>query len=324
MPTFCRHNRFIERCPICSKTLPQEPVARRAPAKRTQATKPKSRSGESQRIRVHRESRSEDDGYRSPLVPGLHSSADAERLASEIGFAAGRLAILREQPPDLYTEVRAESDLEQASWICFLATYLSPLQDDDPFRGIRAALDQPAGDWYSGLAPDLQQIPLGPRTSHDPARGSSTLQAYRRWAQNAGSQARGFAGDGGWSPGRRFERVFDRLAIAGFNRAGRYELLVTLAALGLYELQADALHLIHSSGRSPDPTILAAKRIFGIGDAINLERRALALAREIGIPVAPLDLALANWGSDERVTLGVPAQTCDHDALRLSELALGL
>ena len=32
MPTFCRHNRFIERCPICSKTLPGS-SAGRAPSR---------------------------------------------------------------------------------------------------------------------------------------------------------------------------------------------------------------------------------------------------------------------------------------------------
>ena len=36
MPTFCRHNRFLERCPICSRTLPgAPPKARPSREKRT-------------------------------------------------------------------------------------------------------------------------------------------------------------------------------------------------------------------------------------------------------------------------------------------------
>ena len=275
-------------------------------------------------VRVLHESRFADDGYRSSLVPGLRASSDAQRVAQEIGFAAGRLLALNQTPPDIYAEARAQSDIEQASWICFLAAYISPLQDEDPFRGIRTVLAQPAGDWHSGLLPDLQEIPLGPRTAHDPARGPSTLQAYRRWAQNSGSQAQGLAGDPGWSSGRRFERAFERLAIAGFSRAGRYELLVTLGALELYELRAEALHPAPSSGRSPDLMTTSAKRIFGIGDTINLERRAHALAQQIDVPLASLDLALANWGSEQRATLGFSPETADKDALLRAQAALGL
>ena len=273
---------------------------------------------------MHHESRFQDDGYRSRLVPGLRSSADAQQLAQEIAFATGRLSALRLQPPEIYAEARALGDIEQASWVCFLATYLSPLQEQDPFRGIRAVLAQPAGDWHAGLLPDLEQIPLGPRSSHDPARGLSTVQAYRRWAQNSGSQAHVLAGDPGWSAQRRFERAFERLAIAGFSRAGRYELLVTLGALGLYELCAEALHPAPPSSHSPDLMTVAAKRIFGIGDTINIERRAQALAQQIDVPLASLDLALANWGCGERATLGFASQIGDQDALRRAQSTLGL
>jgi hypothetical protein len=55
-----------------------------------------------------------------------------------------------------------------------------------------------------------------------------------------------------------------------------------------------------------DPVVLAAKRVLGIGDAINLERRASELARGTGVPLAALDLALFNFGAPEdgRATMG--------------------
>ncbi len=47
MPTFCRHNRFIERCPICSKTLPgRAPGASASPRAKTSA---RARSGSERR-----------------------------------------------------------------------------------------------------------------------------------------------------------------------------------------------------------------------------------------------------------------------------------
>ena len=280
------------------------------------------------RVRVYRDGfeHTLDDGFRSALAPGLRSRADAERLAAEIAFAQGRLAVLAGAghdatgPPGLYGEARAQADIEEASWICLLTVYLCPLEGPDPFRGIRAALEPPGGrSWSSGELPDLDGIPLGPLSSHDPPRGGASLRAYRQWVERAGSQERAFIGDPDWTPGRRFERIFERLSLPGLRRFARYELLVTLGRLGLYALQGDSLEL--SAALSPgrgstseagaDPTLLAAKRVFGIGDPLNLERRALALADAAGVAAEALDLALANWIAHEPVTLGIPSEASD-------------
>jgi Alpha-glutamyl/putrescinyl thymine pyrophosphorylase clade 3 len=298
-------------------------------------------------MRVSREGRAEDDGYHSALLPGVRASADAGRLAGEIAFAAGRLLGLAAEPPGAYAEARAlaEHDLEQATWICFLISYFSPLdsrgdgQDldtgasggqgldsEDPFVGVQTALEGGLGEVeLAGGAGDLDGIPLGPRTSHDPARGPATLLAYRHWAEQSGGQAGGFVGDPGWTPERRFERLFERLALPGFGRMGRYDLLVTLGRLGLYELRAGSLRLSGVGGlSSSDLTTLAAKRLFAIGDPMLLERRAAALAEAIAVPLDTLDLALANWGSPPRATLGFPADTYDRGALERAHDALQL
>jgi hypothetical protein len=346
MPTFCRHNRFVERCPICSKTLPGNSSSTTSSSSRAKApARGRARSGgegaqrrrvRAEGVRIHREGRAEDDGYRSELVPGLRASADALRLVEEISFSSGRLLALAAQPPGLYGEARelAGEDLERATWMCFLIVYLCPLEGDDPFAGIRAALASAPGE-----LPDLDGIPLGPRTSHDPRRGEETLIAYRQWVARGGgasvaaqpqgggggSQAVAFTGDPAWSPQRRFERVFERLALPGFARTGRYELLIVLGRLGLYELLADSLQLAGARGLSAeDLTTQAAKRVFGIGDPLLLERRAATLAQAVEAPIETLDLALANWISPQPATLGFPRETRDDGAFERAGDALGL
>jgi hypothetical protein len=342
MPTFCRHNRFIERCPICSKTLPgraastgSTPRAKAAGRARSSADGGQRRRARGESVRVHREGRAEDDGYRSELVPGLRASADALRLVEEIAFSSGRLLALAVDPPGLYAEARAQAqqDLERATWTCFLIAYLCPRDGEDPFAGIRLALAGAPGE-----LPDLDGIPLGPRSSHDPRRGNETLLAYRHWVARGGSasvsaqsepgectQAVAFTGDPAWSPQRRFERVFERLALPGFARMGRYELLLVLGRLGLYELTPDSLHLAGARGLSAeDLATLAAKRVFGIGDPLLLERRAAALAQAASVPIEALDLALANWQATQRATLGFPSETQDEGAYERAGDALGL
>ncbi|HLM84965.1 MAG TPA: hypothetical protein VK272_02115, partial [Solirubrobacteraceae bacterium] len=316
------------------------PTRTRAGAER--ASRASSRQN-GERVRVHREARAVDDGYRSDLVPGLRASADASRLAREIAFSSARLLALAVEPPGLFGEVRALArapspegeNLERATWECFLIVYLCPLEGEDPFAGIRMALAS-AG---AGELPDLDGVPLGPRSSHDPERGVETLVAYRQWVARAGDasgcadslQAAAFSGDPTWSPQRRFERVFERLALPGFARMGRYELLVTLGRLGLYALQPDSLHLAGARGLSAeDLTTTAAKRVFGIGDPLLLERRAAALAQAIAVPIETLDLALANWispsGDDapQRATMGCPPDSHDAGALERAGSALGI
>ena len=371
MPTFCRHGRFLERCPICSKTLPGHAPARRAQgggspgvARGASSRASSGSSGARSRsraegLKVRRESREGDDGYRSELVPGLRSSADAIHLAREISFAAGRLVALAADPPGLYGEARAlgaAGEIERATWLCLLIAYLSPLEEEDPFAGIRTALDgSGAADGAPEAAgatgwrvprteaelPGLQDVPLGPRSSHDPARGSETLAAYLQWVARGGtsaaqasgpegsaapaSQSEAFTGDPGWTPERRFERIFERLALPGFGRMGRYELLLILGRLGLYDLRPGSLHLGTVRGSSSeDPATVAGKRVFGIGDPILLERRAKALAEAVAVPVEALDLALYNWAAPERATLAFPGESGDPGALERAESALGV
>jgi hypothetical protein len=259
MSLFCRHNRLTANCPICSRELDAELKAK-APSRPAPARRTAGRSGSSTPRRggvvTRRLARAADDGYRNPLVPGLRATADAERLAAALAAAAERL-----QPPGPYPEIAAEPDLEEATWLGFLRS-----------------LDAPAGpSWASG---------------ENPAEHGQTAQAYRAWAARAGSQQAAFEGEPAWTPERRFSRVFERLALPGYPRAARFELLNALGAAGCYDLRAGELWLAVGE----DATTEAAKRLLVSGDKLLLERRARELAEATGVPLGALDRALAVWG----------------------------
>ncbi len=338
MPTFCRHNRMIQNCPICSREQEIElrPIVSssaprsslpRAGAQRSATSRPGGSSAPSSRtaggLRVRRLERGAEDGYRSRLVPGLKSSTDAERLAEELAFATARLTRLGQAPPGLYAEVAAgalgaagASDVEERAWLAFLIAYIGPLDGEDPFRAIAAARTT----WSSGEQPALDGVQLGPRSAHEPDRGTRTTDAYRAWAERAGSQLAAFSGDAAWPAERRFERVFERMALPGLHRDARFDLLVTLGRLGLFELQAGSLQL----GGANEVTV-AAKRILGIGDSLLLERRAAELADACGVPLDALDVGFYNWGRGARATLGLGEDSQpDPDALESAQHALGL
>jgi hypothetical protein len=95
-------------------------------------------------------------------------------------------------------------------------------------------------------------------------------------------------------------------------------LLVTLGVLGRYPLRAASLLLSED-----DAVSRAAKRVFGIGDRLTLERRVRELAEASAVPLAAFDLALENWAAIERISLGVPAAR-DDAALERVRQTLGL
>jgi hypothetical protein len=260
MPMFCRHNRLTANCPICSVELQAELKSKAPVSSSRPRTSSSSRGGTAPRrggVVTKRLARAADDGYRNALVPGLRATADAERLAAALAAAVARL-----EPPGPYPEIAAEPDLEEATWLAFL---LAIKADERP-------------SWASGESPE----------GH-----ARTADAYRAWAQRAGSQARAFEGEPSWTPQRRFSRVFERLALPGFGRAARFELLTALGAAGRYPLEAGELHL----AAGEDATTEAAKRVLVSGDKLLLERRARDLAEAAGVPLGALDHALAVWGT---------------------------
>jgi hypothetical protein len=275
---FCRHNRLTSKCPICSRELEenlrkQAPPVRHVTVRKPGATAtPRSRAGAStksnpNRLVTRKLARAADDGYRNSLVPGLKATADAERLAIALTVAAQRL-----EPPGPYPVLATIDDGDDATWLAFLLALAPELEQ---------VLTQAEPRWE-----DAQAVEALPEAK------ARTAAAYRAWVERAGSQQDAFMGDESWSPERRFDRVFERLALPGFNRAARYDLLTALGASGLYPLNAAAVHFVED-----DATTLAAKRALVSGDRMLLERRAKDLAEAADLPVAALDRGLATWGT---------------------------
>jgi hypothetical protein len=337
MPSFCRHNRLLQNCPICTKeqNIAMRPVVTRfADVEQRRATTPSSRPASPARgartsssrgrtgaggMTVRRLARDQDDGFQSGLIPGLKSAAEARRLADEVAFASARCDRLLTDPPGLYAAVAdGGGDIEQRSWLAFQIAWLSPLDGDDPFGAIAAARTPWDADTVAAPAP--ANASPGPRGTYDPATSARTAEAYRAWAARVGSQAAAFGGEPSWTPERRFDRVYERLALPGLDRAVRFELLVTLGCTGVYDLRAGSLHLGGS-----DQVTLAAKRILGIGDPLLLERRAAELASAFQAPLQALDLGFFNWERRERFSDGVPVDVeLDETVRNAAYAALGL
>jgi len=299
---FCRHNRMTAKCPICSKEMeaelrakaPPRPAGiRRAPVEARPRARRGGTSPRTGALVTRKLARASDDGYRNPLVPGLRATADAERLAGALVIAAERI-----EPPGPYEVVATEPNREQASWLAFLLALIGP---DVPER--QDALIASAPRFADGDVPEL------------PPEHARAVAAYRQWAARAGSQAAGFTGEADWSPQRRFARVFERFALPGLSRATRFELLVTLGAAGVYELEPDQLQL----GAEGDATTHAAKRALLSGDKMLLERRSRDLAAACDVPLAALDRGFALWddpAADVELAEGPPAAMRSALALR--------
>ncbi len=335
MTSFCRHRRLESTCPICSRKREQEERTKGLPRRKASSgpaapagvrrTAPGRRRAPAGNVRVRRLARAADDGYASVLVPGLRATADAELLARELAFAAARLAELQGgAAPGLYGDaarLARAGETEEAVWLAFLVALVGPLAGaDDAFAEI-ARVRVP---WATGEAPDFADVRFGPRGMADAAGADRAVAAYRAWAERSGGQAQALAGEPAWTPERRFDRAFERLALPGVARGQRFEFLLTAGALGLADLRAAALHLL---GADRDPAVVAAKRVFGIGDLLLVARRAADLATACALPAAVLDLALVNWGrlTDDpqaaRIACG-SALDADSDALELARAAL--
>jgi hypothetical protein len=325
VPTFCRHNRLVENCPICSKkdavTSPVRSVARRPSRPEGSSAVRAPRKSTSSGMTVRRVQRAPDDGYEHDLVPGLRSSVDAGRLADELAFSAARLRELSDAPPGLYGEVAAAEDREEAAWLLFLIAFASPLAGDDPWAGISALRTT----WASGELPDLSgDVAVGPRSAFDPKRGTAALVAYRAWAERLGGQIAALAGEESWTLQHRYDRAFERLGLPGFGRPQRMEFLVLGQRLGLVKLDPWTMHL--SAATPTDPVSLSAKRLLGIGDPVLLQRRQRELAHGLGVPVESLDLAFFNWAAPadaERYVAGATVEVDGEERDRIAR-ALGL
>lgn len=147
--------------------------------------------------------------------------------------------------------------------------------------------------WLAGL-------PAGPVIDADAALTGlvaelgGPVDAFAAWADRHDGALAGLTAGVAGSPEARFDRAFERLSIPGFGRRLRIELLVRAKALGILPgIEPWTLRLADAS--ATDPVLLAAKRIFAIGDPLLISRRLRLLLDELAASVACADHALALW-----------------------------
>lgn len=364
MPTFCRHNRLVQNCAICSREqhVAMRPVVTSSAPKATQpreradgegrsgesgssprparaagrGTTGSGRSGSGSGVRVRRLARGAEDGFGSRLVPGLRSSEDVARLAEELVFAAMRLEQLAAPtPPGLFAAVAGvttvASDIEERAWLAFLIAYLGPL---DPDAAEAAADGAGAGSADPFAAIESVRVPWVEVDALDldgvavGPRGAHT--ADRGLATVAAYRAwTGRAGSQAAAfigePSWTPERRFERI----FERLGTLPGMTRDARFELLSLLGQLgvfeLRAAKVCFGGENEVTWAGKRALGIGDQLLLERRAADLAAACELPIAALDLGLHNWGSGQRFGDGIDAEIeLDADALDLARDALGL
>lgn len=246
--------------------MPEKVKRERKAAATGGATKRQAAKG----VTVRRLVRAEDDGYDNDLLPGLRASADASRLAQELVVAAQRLEAIP----------AFDGDVEDALWRAFQLAVVG-------------RTDVPVTAWAGGEHPAATEA--GPRGV--PAdRQEALWERYRTWATAAGSQLGALTAGAAGSPEARFDRAYERLSTFSLPRAVRLEFLLNARMAGaLPELEVWTPRL--GDAVATDPVLIAAKRVFGIGDPLLLQRRLRAACDAAGVPVAAADVALWNWAA---------------------------
>ena len=276
MPMFCRHNRLTANCPICRRELQAE-LRAKAPARPPRRARVGSRGARAARRRprggvVTRQlARAADDGYRNPLVPGLRATADAERLAAALAAAAARL-----EPPGPYPEVadRARPRGGDVAGVPARARRPEAPELQDAVLAARAA-------WASGEMPDAGARAAPPTPT---ARGRSAPARRRRRSR----------GEAGWTPQRRFARVFERLALPGF--APRRALRPADRARRRRPLRRSRPASCTGGGGGRDDRGRQARCSCPATSCCSSAARATS-RRRAEVPLAALDRGLALWGA---------------------------
>lgn len=350
VPTFCRHGRFEASCAICrQEKAKSEPQAVRPQTKGTAARRPTSsstaptqRTGRSRTVVTGKLTRNADDGFRSDLLPGVRSSADAMVLAQELTLAEARLSSIATADAGPWAIIGAQAGDQARAFVAALVVAVASPDGTAgslvTAAGALAALEPLLADvddsgaiaGASTIAEILDAGPRGPR-AHD-AAGVALAVPAQLAQRSGGSLAAGLQGEASWTPERRFARLLDRLALKGLPRAVRYDLLVALGRSGALPLRADGLHL------GSDQVTDAAKRLFAVADVALLERRAAALVEATDVAWDALELALwniagadatgsgaaARWSTAKPATdLGLPGEVDEDLALTIADLLQG-
>ena len=229
---------------------PPRPARARAPRSRAAGTPARARpSGRRHQARRPRGRRRLPQPARPRPARDRRRRAPRRRARARPTRGSSRPARTRRSP--------TEPDAEEATWLAFLLALVAA-------RRARAARGDRRRRARAGRAASCPSLPgADPRTA----------AAYRAWAERAGSQAEALPRRAGWSPERRFARVFERLALPGFGRAAA---LRPAGRRSAPPAATTSPPTSCSSASRTTPTTLAAKRLLRVRrpDAARAPRRA--------------------------------------------------
>ena len=332
MPTFCRHNRFVERCPICSRTLPSgrrdergRAGARSLGARQDRARRVRARTGRREGVRVVQArarttataaGSSRACGRRRTRGGWPRRSRSRRPAAAPAGGPAGAV---RRGPR---ARRRAISSGRRGP---VLIAYLSPARGRTVGASARRSrLPGPRGSRRSASGrgpriPDLDGL-RSVRVPRTIRRAARTLRAYGSGrSAPAPPSARAGPARSQVAPSSA-TLVEPRAPLRACSSASRSPALrgpplrAPDPARGASGSTSCGPTRCTSAAPRPgadDPATLAAKRVFAIGDP-RCSSAAPPRSRRRAAPLDALDLALANWGVEERATLGFRAASADE------------
>ena len=265
MPLFCRHNRFEQNCPICSR----EKEAERRQSRPARAGAPRragapAAAARPQRLVTRKLARATDDGYRNDLVPGVKATEDAERLAACLAFATQRLEF-----PGPYPDVAEEPDVELATRAAFARTVGEE-------SGALIAAFEAWGQRHGSIEKAITGEPSWPATRR-------FARAYERLSL----------------PGITRAQRFDFLAVLG--AAGTYE----LEADALHPAGTDPTTVAAKRALVSGETMLLERRAKALAEAAGVPIAALDRGLALWDSTEPVEAADGPLHEQVRAALGV-------------------
>ena len=260
--------------PSCARRRRRGPPRRGAarPARR------RSRRARAPRAGRPRHAQARPRGRRRLPQPARPRAARDRRRRAPRRRARRRAAERLEPPGPVRGRGRPSRTSSRPRWLAFLLALVGP-DAPDAARSPRRRRD-----------PDESR----PRRAARP-RGRAPTAQWARARRLAGRRLhrRGRAG----RPQRRFARVFERLALPGFGRATRFELLAALGAAGLYALERRAARSSASrtTPRRRPPSACWCPATGCCSSAARATSR-----RRPSLPLAALDRGLARVGHARR------------------------
>lgn len=218
---------------------------------------------------------------------------------------------------------RMNGDLDEASWLVFLATHFGKNRKTHwrLARDIYGALGQKAWTWdrifsdpegvttwlrknFHSMQTDGVARNFGNHRKYetnDPSKQRSTgfvVESYVAWVAEHGSHHALFAAATHNSNGDRkaaFQWLFERMKVLSFGRMGKFDYLTMLSKLDIAAIEANSAYIANSTGPlKGSKLLLSGDTEAGMsGQSVDVE--IAKLAASLGVGMQEIEDAICNW-----------------------------